>query len=322
MNNYTPMSAESSQIFSPESSLSKSFSPRKSTVAPFALDYEGAEGEFATGYRQGGPKEARLHRVALLRSDKETDHLFPVRVENVHSKVTAEMLEKTFSKYGEIGNVYIPKNLSKNTTPGFALVRYVRQEDAERAVRDATGLSLHKKWGTLEVSSPPKQKTCFGGNTGSTVVGVENDGFEFKPKAKWEFTQVVSLENCMARNGAPWVSKHDLMNLEPHAPLETHQCWSLKITPLAAHVGIEELVVIFGEYGRIGNIYCPKSLLKDQASNDPHEGFAYVRYTERTSAEAALKDLNGSDPWDIGKELKIELVPPRYWPEEKTRRYY
>ena len=56
----------------------------------FGLDFEREEigiDEVARGYKVGGPKEARLFRVALLAAKKDTDHLFPVKVSGVHSMI-------------------------------------------------------------------------------------------------------------------------------------------------------------------------------------------------------------------------------------------
>ena len=124
----------------------------------------------------------------------------------------------------------------------------------------------------------------------------------------------------MARNGAPWVSKHELLRLEPHAPLETQDSWSLKISPLAKHVGPKMLHATFDKYGHITNVYCPKVLLKDNWNSDPNEGFSFVRFKIRANAEDAMNDYNGKELF--GEVVKIELVPPRYWPREVTRKYW
>jgi len=63
-----------------------SYKPMKSEFSvmkpPYGLDSERtelAEEQLKTGYRTGGPKEARLFRVALLGSKLEVDHLHPVK---------------------------------------------------------------------------------------------------------------------------------------------------------------------------------------------------------------------------------------------------
>ena len=273
----------------------------------------------ATGFRNGGPKEARLHRVALLASDREVDHLFPVKVENLGPKMTPEKLKARFSEFGEVGDVYLPKNLGTNELKGFAYVRFVRQEDATRALRDAEGIILEKKKGPIRVLAPSEQKTFFSGHTGSAGI----TGFtEERPTVdKVQFQQVISLDDCMARNGAPWVSKHELLRLEPHAPLETHDCWSVKISPLHPEVTVEQLNADFERFGMIQNAYCPKVLLKDQWSSEANEGVGYVRFKERSNAEAAMRELNDKDY--RGTIISMELVPPRNWPgDAPTRRYY
>ena len=56
----------------------------------------------------GGQKEARLRRVAILKSSKEVDHMFTIKVENIDPKITTpEKLYDEFIKFGPIGDVYI-----------------------------------------------------------------------------------------------------------------------------------------------------------------------------------------------------------------------
>jgi RNA recognition motif-containing protein len=298
----------------------KSYKPGIKVGAPFALDYndDPATRTVATGFRVGGPKEARLHRVALLRSDSEVDHLFSVRVENLGPKATPEKLKEKFSQWGEVGNIYLPKNLSTGKLKGFAYVRYVRKEDADRALEECKDVVIEKKKGPVKVAPPLKQNTFFSGHTGSA--GITGFVEERPVPEKTAFQQVISLDDCMARNGAPWVSKHELLRLEPHAPLETHDCWSLKISPLERNLNVQHIWDTFEPYGTIKNVYCPKVLLKDQWCSDPNEGFAFIRFEERGNAEDAKKAMEGKEFY--GNILEIELLPPKYWPREPTRRYH
>ena len=302
--------------------MQKSYKPSPKVGAPFALDYEveSPDETFrpATGFRRGGPKEARLFRVALLKSDKEVDHLFPIRVENLPRKVTEEKLKDKFEEFGEVGNVYIPRNLDNFSPKSFAIVRFVKKEDANRCLAEATDIIMDKKRGPLIVKSVREQDVFFSGHTGA--LGLTNTATERPPQTHHKFEQSISLDDCMARNGAPWVSKHELLRLEPHAPLESHDSWSIEIKPLASHVTAKLLFETFDKYGHITNVYCPKRLLKDQWTSTPNEGFAYIRFKVRDNAQDAINDYNGKELF--GKIVNIAMVPPRYWPRESFRKFF
>jgi RNA recognition motif-containing protein len=46
--------------------------------------------------------------VAILKSSKEVDHMFTIKVENIDPKITTpEKLYDEFIKFGPIGDVYI-----------------------------------------------------------------------------------------------------------------------------------------------------------------------------------------------------------------------
>jgi hypothetical protein len=108
---------------------------------PFGLDKEITDlpdDEVATGYRRGGPKEARLFRVALLAAKKEVDGLHPVRVSNIPEDLTEEQLAEEFSKYGAIGDIYIPRDLKRMTARNFAILRFEKEEAAKKALESRT----------------------------------------------------------------------------------------------------------------------------------------------------------------------------------------
>ena len=52
----------------------------------------------------------------------------------------------------------------------------------------------------------------------------------------------------------------------------------------------------------------------------PNNGYAFVKFHERYSAELAAKKLHKSDYCNYCLEVKF-LLPP-HWPTEKTRRFY
>ena len=97
----------------------------------FGLDYEREEigiDEVARGYKVGGPKEARLFRVALLAAKKDTDHLYPVKVSGVHDMIKEEELYEVFGRFGSIGDVYVPrKGENRKLVAPFGIVRFIER---------------------------------------------------------------------------------------------------------------------------------------------------------------------------------------------------
>ena len=88
---------------------------------------------------EGGQKQARLRRVAILKTDKETDHLFTVKVSNIDPKVTKpERLYDEFLRFGAIGDVYIPRNVNINIpyNHDIAYVRFHEKSAADDMIRE------------------------------------------------------------------------------------------------------------------------------------------------------------------------------------------
>ena len=273
---------------------------------------------------EGGQKQARLRRVAILKSDKETDHLFTVKVEGIDSKVTKpERLYDEFLRFGAIGDVYIPRNVNCNI-PYSHDIAYVRFH--EKSAADAMIAELGDKEGEealiidrnrVKISLPVIPKPGFGRVPSFRTMTADAYVEEVQTQ---KFEQAITLEQCMARNGAPWTSKSDLRRLEPHAPLEVNQMFGVRVDMLPREVGLDELREVFQKFGPIGHIYCPKALqVVGFDPNKPHEGTAIVRFVDRKCALDALS-LDFSEIG--GEKVRVSIVNPLSWPRENTRRYW
>ena len=60
------------------------------------------------------------------------------------------MLREKFAPYGEIGDIYIPRNFTNNEPRGFAFVRFMERKDAEDAQRALDGTELDGRQLTVQ----------------------------------------------------------------------------------------------------------------------------------------------------------------------------
>ena len=186
----------------------------------------------ATGYRTGGPKEARLHRVALLKSPHDTDHLHPIKVERIPRDASPEKLREEFSKFGEVESVYVPANLRCPTaiTPkkNFAVVRYRSPDAAQRALSpENRELVLSPDGRPSSVSELSKQRSSFSRGTG--FLGICNEPCGERPPHVGPPEQLISLSSCKSRNGYPWGSNRELKYLNPQPDKEVLDYHAIRI---------------------------------------------------------------------------------------------
>lgn len=130
----------------------------------------------------GGPKEARLRRIALLSKQKETEHMYPVKAENLPHTASSEALLNTFKTFGEVGDVYIPVDLkSRKPKKDFAVIRFTDKKAAEDVLQlsesspdkltQSLGLvaaAAAATGGQIRLSPLKKQPSFFTNNTGSS----------------------------------------------------------------------------------------------------------------------------------------------------------
>lgn len=128
-------------------------------------------------YRKGGPKEARLKKVALLAKTKEVGHLHPLKVLDIPETIKPDEIASHFGKFGPVEDVYIPTDLKTRKNRDFAIVRYADK----RAVTDlvSSGESIRVNDKELRLSPLHKQPSFFTKGTGSHGIAnepTEDDG--------------------------------------------------------------------------------------------------------------------------------------------------
>lgn len=73
------------------------------------------------------------------RGPPQIEGMTSLKVDNLTYRTTTGDLTKVFSKYGELGDVYIPRDRYKQESRGFAFVRFHEKRDAEDAMDSLHG---------------------------------------------------------------------------------------------------------------------------------------------------------------------------------------
>ncbi|XP_013399253.1 serine/arginine-rich splicing factor 2 isoform X2 [Lingula anatina] len=68
------------------------------------------------------------------RPPQNVDDMASLKVDNLTYRTTPEDLRRSFEKYGDVGDVYIPRDRFTRESRGFAFVRFYDKRDAEDAM--------------------------------------------------------------------------------------------------------------------------------------------------------------------------------------------
>jgi RNA recognition motif-containing protein len=91
-----------------------------------------------------------------------------VKVDNLPYDTRPEDLKDVFSKYGEVKDIYLPKDRASGRPRGFAFVRYAEQSEADAAVAAEQGAMLLGRPVTLEIAKYGKE------TSGASVLWAES----------------------------------------------------------------------------------------------------------------------------------------------------
>ena len=319
---------------------SKPVDPEFNVTKPcFGLDIErepiGIEDE-AQGYRKGGPKEARLFRVALLAAKKDVDHLYPVRVEGVHNMIMEEELYEAFGSFGSIGDVYVPRaGGNRKLVASYAVVRFNKKEDADNAVAHGDMVMKTRFSGpepyTVTMSHVDPQESIFTKNSGvHGITNVITDDMRETERIlnakKEDVTQVITLDECFSRSGYPWGSKRELKMLNVHAPKEVIHDFNIYVTNLertSDEASIRAAFEILNDI-TVSDVYAPMTLIiteRHSMHGIHNDGFAWIRFPTRHDLDIAWRAINLDLIKVDGRVLKGEKRHPYSWPDA-NRRYH
>jgi len=80
--------------------------------------------------------------MSFRRIPPNTEGMVSLKVDNLTYRTTPDMLKKVFEKYGDVGDVYIPRDPHTQDSRGFAFVRYFDERDADDAIDRLNGALL------------------------------------------------------------------------------------------------------------------------------------------------------------------------------------
>merc|ERR1712178_127113 len=89
--------------------------------------------------RSQSRSRSRSRSRTRSRSPKKyhSSELHSVRIGNeLLSDITENEIRETFDKFGEIGDVFLPKERGTDRTRGFGYVRFVRKDDADYCLKE------------------------------------------------------------------------------------------------------------------------------------------------------------------------------------------
>merc|ERR1712135_220476 len=70
------------------------------------------------------------------------DNMYSLKVDNLTYRTSPETLKRAFQKFGDVGDVYIPRDRYTRESRGFAFVRFYDKRDAEDAMDSMDGKDL------------------------------------------------------------------------------------------------------------------------------------------------------------------------------------
>ncbi|CAF0794694.1 unnamed protein product [Rotaria sp. Silwood1] len=70
------------------------------------------------------------------------DVMYSLKVDNLTYRTRVEDLRRCFEKFGNIGDIYIPRDQFSRSSRGYAFIRYLKKRDAEDALDRMDGADL------------------------------------------------------------------------------------------------------------------------------------------------------------------------------------
>ena len=87
------------------------------------------------------------------------DGMTSLKIDNLSYRTDSESLRRKFEKYGDIGDVYVPKD-KYGDTRGFAFVRFYDKRDAEDAIDAMDGKELDGRDLRVDIARHDRPQPC------------------------------------------------------------------------------------------------------------------------------------------------------------------
>ncbi|CAI9744180.1 RNA-binding 19 [Octopus vulgaris] len=247
----------------------------------------------------------------------ESGRLF---VRNLPYTCTEEDLEKHFSKYGALVEVYIPLDTATNKMKGFAFITYMIPENAVRALTEMDGTSFqgrllhiipsrikkdledntgHSKDSAFKTKSLQKKKSqaqsshnwnsLFLGS--NAVADVLTEKYGIKKTELLDFETNDSLGVRMALGETQIVTETREFLLENGVSLDSFSQASgprsktvILVKNLPAGCKAEELAKVFSKYGTLGRVIFPPTgitaIIEFLSPSEAKKAFTNLAYTK------------------------------------------
>ena len=86
----------------------------------------------------------------------DVSSMHTLKVDNISFRTTKEELEEIFSKFGDVGDIYIPRIHNSFEPRGFAFVRFVNKSDSEDALRSMDSKEIDGR--TIRIQEAKEKK--------------------------------------------------------------------------------------------------------------------------------------------------------------------
>lgn len=122
-----------------------------------------------------------------------------LKVDNLTYRTTIGDLERVFSKYGDLGDVYIPRDRYKQESRGFAFVRFYERRDAEDAMDALHGKIIDGREIRVQMAKygrptdPYKPRNSNRQYRNSYSYGSRNRSRSRSPRRRWGFLRFGNL---------------------------------------------------------------------------------------------------------------------------------
>ena len=259
-------------------------------------------------------------KVAMaMRFRQQEKNIF---IKNLAKSVDEEFLGRTFSNFGVIEDIVIPKSPINNASLGYAFIQFSNQAEVKNAINSTNGTYIldHRiivqqfknrdRYNNLFVKNFGDKFTerkmreifsKFGRITRLTVPLDTNNnskGFGFVAfKSSQSVVQAVEKCHQMIYNGRKLFVGPALKKKNDAALLQSLGNITVCISNLADNIDGEYLESIFSKFG-------PLSYADVMSCEGPYRGLGYVTFVNGESAQQAQKELDGS----IMESRKIKIV--------------